>query len=94
MNSPGGVSGGFGMGGVWRGGDCFCTGGSLGGGGGDVVDALISCPLCMVLPGQSRLAEVHLWLDKLCWSVTVVNAEESVMDFETIEKVLCNDMVR
>ena len=44
------------MGGAGVGDDCFCIGGSLDGGGGG---GLTGCPDCMVLSGQSRLAEVH-----------------------------------
>jgi len=40
------------------GGDGACGRGGRGGRGG-CGGGLISCPLCMVLSGQSRLAEVH-----------------------------------
>ena len=53
------------------------------GGDGDVGDGLIGRPLCMMLSGQSRLAEVHLWLYRLCWNDRVVTEGESVMDFKT-----------
>jgi hypothetical protein len=54
---------------------------------------MIGPPFPMVLSGQSRLAEVHLWLNRLCWYDRVVSVGESVMDIDTIEKVLCNDMI-
>jgi hypothetical protein len=55
INSPGGIFEGFGLGGAGGGGDGF----SLGGGRGDGGGGMIGRPLCMVLSGQSRLAEVH-----------------------------------
>jgi hypothetical protein len=57
MSLPGCLSGDFGLG-VGGG---FCTiGGSLGGGGLTTGrSGMIGRPFCMVLSGQSRLAEVH-----------------------------------
>lgn len=45
-----------------------CGGGRCGGGrcGGGRCGGLIVCPVCMVLSGQSRLAEVHSLLNRLC----------------------------
>jgi len=53
-------TGGVGLGDAGGGGDGFCVGGSLDDGGGGDLDGLIGCSVCMVLYGQSRLAEVHL----------------------------------
>ena len=109
MSLPGWLGGGFGLGGVGGGGDGLCDGGSWDGGGddggrgrgrggrGDEVGGggrLIGPSFCMVLSGQSRLAELHFWLYRLCWNDRVVSAAESVMDFEMTEKVLYNDMLR
>ena len=93
ISLPGWSSEGFvlGVAGEWGGG--FCVGGLVGGGGGGGGGGVRGGMFCIVLSEQSRLAEEHFWLKRLCWYDRVVSAGESVMDFEKTEMVLCNDTV-
>ena len=46
-----------------------------------------------MLSGQSRLAEVHLLLNRPCWNDRVVSSAESVTDLEKPEILLYDDTI-